>query len=285
MPGFGAGLTQGLPTGTARRPGRDAAIGTGGGAGGGVLTLGKIGGGEGDGRSAGYYTASVAKGRDDYYSGAGEAPGQWFGAGAVAMGLVGEVDPADFQQVVMAAVDPGSGEPLRKLVRDKPVCGMDLTFSAPKSASLLFFLGDGDARAAVRRAHDEAVAAALGYMEREACVVRAGDGGRGGREVAEGFVGAAFRHRTSRALDPQLHTHAVVANLARRSDGRYIALDGTALYRHAKTGGFLYQAELRARLTDRAGPLGNSREQKWGECRERAHRPRRFNQSDLTLRR
>jgi len=218
-----------------------------------VLTLGKIGGGGGDGRSAGYYTASVAKGRDDYYSGAGEAPGQWFGAGAAAIGLVGEVDPADFQQVVMAAVNPRSAEPLRKLVRDKPVCGMDLTFSAPKSASLLFHIGGGDERAAVGQAHDEAVVAALGYMEREACVVRAGDGGKGGKAVAEGFVGAVFRHRTSRALDPQLHTHAVVANLARRSDGRYIALDGTALYRHAKTGGFLYQAELRARLTEYLG--------------------------------
>lgn len=72
-------------------------------------------------------------------------------------------------------------------------------------------------------------------------------------EVGEGFVGAAFRHRTSRALDPQLHTHAVVANLAKRKDGRYIALDGTALYRHAKTGGFVYQAELRARLSEYIG--------------------------------
>jgi len=196
-----------------------------------VLSLGKIGGADGDARSAGYYTASVAKGRDDYYSGAGEAPGRWFGAGAAGLGLAGEVNPSDFQRVVMGAVDPRSGEPLRRLVRAKPVCGMDLTFSAPKSVSLVFFLGGVEARGAVRQAHDEAVGSALGYLEREACVVRSGDGGRDGGEVGEGFVGAAFRHRTSRALDPQLHTHAVVANLAKRKDGRYIALDGTALYR------------------------------------------------------
>jgi len=219
-----------------------------------LLSLGKIGGGDGDGRSAGYYTASVAKGRDDYYTGKGEAPGEWFGQGAAALGLEGMVEPGDFQQIVMEAIDPRSGRVLRKLVRDKPVQGMDMTFSAPKSASLLFHLGGEEVSAAVRQAHDEAVQAALGYMEREACVVRAGDGGKGGKEAGEGFVGAVFRHRTSRALDPQLHSHAVVANLAkRRKDGRYIALDGTALFQQAKTGGCLYQAELRARLTEYLG--------------------------------
>jgi hypothetical protein len=62
-----------------------------------VLTIGKIGGADADGRSAGYYTASVAKGRDDYYTGRGEAPGEWFGAACGALGLVGEVDAEDFR--------------------------------------------------------------------------------------------------------------------------------------------------------------------------------------------
>jgi conjugative relaxase-like TrwC/TraI family protein len=217
------------------------------------LSLGKIGGAGSEGRTAGYYTASVARGRDDYYSGKGEAPGEWFGQGAEGLGLVGEVDPDEFQAVVMEASDPRRGERLRRQVGEKPVQGMDMTFSAPKSASLLFFLGDERTSAAVRQAHDEAVGAALGYMEREACVVRVGKGGRGGKEAGEGFVGGLFRHRTSRALDPQLHTHAVVANLAKRSDGRYIALDATAMFQQARTGGCLYQAELRARLTEYAG--------------------------------
>ena len=95
--------------------------------------------------------------------------------------------------------------------------------------------------------------AGLGYMERQACVVREGRAGSKGRKVAEGFVGGVFRHRTSRALDPQLHTHAVVANLARRADGAYVALDATAIFAQAKTGGDLYQAELRARLTEYLG--------------------------------
>ena len=63
-----------------------------------MLSLGKIGGGDGDGRSAGYYTASVAKGRDDYYTGKGEAPGEWFGAGSEALGWRGRSTPPSFRR-------------------------------------------------------------------------------------------------------------------------------------------------------------------------------------------
>lgn len=225
-----------------------------------MVSVGLIGGSSGDGRSAGYYTSSVAKGRDDYYTGKGEADGEWFGAGARALGLEGTVDADAFHRVVMEAVDPGSGEALRRVARDHAVHGVDMTFSAPKSVSLMFFLGGPEAREAVREAHDKAVAAGLGYMERESCVVREGKAGEKGKEVAQGFVGGVFRHRTSRALDPQLHTHAVVANLAKRSDGSYVALDATAIFHQAKTAGYLYQAELRGRLT---GLLGVE----WGEVK------------------
>ena len=222
--------------------------------GGELLSLGRIGGGGGDGRSAGYYTASVAKGRDDYYTGKGEAAGEWFGVGAGVLGLVGEVDADDFQAVVMDATDPRRGERLRRQVGDRPVQGMDMTFSAPKSVSLLFFLSDEGTSGAVRQAHDEAVGAALGYMEREACVVRSGKAGRGGKEAAEGFVGGVFRHRTSRALDPQLHTHAVVANLARRSDGRYIALDATAMFSRRTIYSFRTLAPMLPPASSACGP-------------------------------
>ena len=101
-------------------------------------------------------------------------------------------------------------------------------------------------------AHESAVDAALGYLEREACRVRRGRGGVR-REVGEGFVAAAYRHRMSRAEDPQLHTHVVAANLARGADGRWTALDATPIYQHAKAAGFLYQAHLRAAVRGAAG--------------------------------
>ncbi len=70
---------------------------------------------------------------------------------------------------------------------------------------------------------------------------------------ASGLVAAAFRHRTSRAGDPQLHTHVLVANLGRGPDMRWSALDGRQLYTHARAASFAYQAVLRGELSDRLG--------------------------------
>ena len=132
------------------------------------------------------------------------------------------------------------------------VAGFDLTFSAPKSVSVLFGIGDRELRGAVRAAHDRAALEAVGYLERSAAAVRRG---HGGAEVvpAAGLVAAAFRHRTSRAGDPQLHTHVLVANLGRGPDGRWSALDGRRLYAHARAASFVYQAVLRAELTRTLG--------------------------------
>ena len=78
--------------------------------------------------------------------------------------------------------------------------------------------GDEAVRRAISDAHEASWQAALAYLEAEACVVRRGRGGAI-REHGDGFVAAAFRHRTSRAQDPHLHTHVIVANLARSPDG------------------------------------------------------------------
>jgi len=108
-------------------------------------------------------------------------------------------------------------------------------------------------RRAISEAHEASWQAALAYLEREACVVRRGHGGAV-REHGEGFVAAAFRHRTSRAQDPHLHTHVIVANMTRTADGEWRALDGEAIlstYRLAA--GYLYEAHLRHELTRRLG--------------------------------
>jgi hypothetical protein len=92
----------------------------------------------------------------------------------------------------------------------------------------------------------------LRYFEREVAVARRGHGGK--RLVrGRGVVGAAFVHRTSRAGDPQLHTHVLIANAVQDETGRWSARDGRRVYRHARTAGFLYQARLRAELTDALG--------------------------------
>ncbi len=212
-----------------------------------MLSIGKLGGG---GKTERYYTNAVARGREDYYSGKGEAPGRWAGAAAGDLELTGEVD-ADDLGFLLRGQKPIGGT-LRAIPEKDAVSGFDLTFRAPKSVSILFGIGDERVVAAARDAHDAAVIEALAYMERAACRARRGRGGVQ-RVRGRGFVAAAFRHRTSRAGDPQLHTHVVIGNLTEGPDGRWTALDGRLLYRHAKTAGYLYQAALRAQLTQTLG--------------------------------
>ena len=214
-----------------------------------MLSIGKLAGG-----AEGYYLRAVASGVEDYYLGSGEAPGRWVGAGSVRLGLAGVVSPEQLR-AVLDGRDPATGKSLLWVRRPDRLPGLDLTFSAPKSVSLLFALGDEQLSALVRRAHDAAVAQALGYLEREAGEVRRGKDGRD-RLPGGGFVAAAFRHRTSRAGDPQLHTHVLVANMTRGSDGRWSALDGRQLYLQAKTAGTLYQAALRDQLRPARPGLG-----------------------------
>ena len=194
-----------------------------------------------------YYLELVASGVDEYYSERGEVPGRWVGTAVEGLGLGGQVGGEDLR-AVLAGRDPRRAT----LASPRKVPGFDLTFSAPKSVSVLFALTEREVATRVVAAHDLAVTAALGYLEREACRVRRGHAGA--RQLAgDGFVAAAFRHRTSRAGDPQLHTHVLVANLARGSDGAWSALDARLLYRHLRTAGYLYQAQLRDGLTRQLG--------------------------------
>ena len=207
-----------------------------------------------------YYERQVAQGRDDYYSGRGESPGRWTGRGAETLRLGGRGDDDGFM-ALMDGRDPGTGERLKRVGGRSKVAAFDLTFSAPKSVSVLFAIGEPGLAGALVAAHESAVDAAVGYLEREACRVRRGRGGVR-REVGAGFVAAAYRHRMSRAEDPQLHTHVVAANVARGTDGRWTALDATPIYQHAKAAGFLYQAHLRAAVRERLpwvrwGPVRN----------------------------
>jgi hypothetical protein len=95
------------------------------------------------------------------------------------------------------------------------------------------------------------VAAAVSYLEREACFTRRGHGGVD-RVPGEGFIAVAYRHRLSRSADPQLHTHVVVGNLT-RAGGKFTALDAHALFEHKSAAGAVYRAQLRAEVSERLG--------------------------------
>ncbi|MBW3643395.1 MAG: relaxase domain-containing protein, partial [Actinobacteria bacterium] len=212
-----------------------------------MLSIGKLGRGQED-----YYLSTVAKGVEDYYTGAGEAPGEWGGAGAARLGLTGQVTPEQLRSV-LGGVDPVSGDVLGGQTRKDRVPGWDLTFSAPKSVSVLYALGGDQVSQAAIAAHREAVAAGIGYLETHATTSRRRVNGEIELVRGEGLVVAAFRHRTSRAGDPHLHTHCLAANAVERIDGGWGALYSPLVYRHARTAGFVYQAVLRAELTERLG--------------------------------
>jgi len=209
-----------------------------------------------------YYTATVAAGVEDYYAGRGEAEGRWLGWGSAAAGLAGEADGEQLARLFDAR-HPRTGEPLGASYRVREgadrVTGWDLTFSAPKSASVLWAIGGGAIGLEVRDAHDAAVLTALAYLEEHAAFSRTGKAGV--RQVdTEGLLAAGFVHRTSRSGDPQLHTHVLVSGRVRcSSDGAWRALDSKALHRQLKPAGMLYQAALRAELTTRLGV-------EWGEA-------------------
>jgi conjugative relaxase-like TrwC/TraI family protein len=222
-----------------------------------------------------YYERSVAGGLDDYYAGRGESPGVWAGRGALALELEGLVHDGELgrlirghhpdtdlelrrhrraRQITIERINPLTDERVIETKKLAPVAGFDLVFSVPKSVSLLHALGEEGTRRAVNEAHTSAWQAALGYLEDEACVIRRGAQGRR-REHGVGFVAAAYQHRTSRAQDPHLHTHVIVANMAQSpADQEWIALDGEAILRtYRLAAGYLYQAHLRAELSRTLG--------------------------------
>ncbi len=198
-----------------------------------------------------YYVEDLVPGRAEGTRLPGEAPGSWAGRGAAELGLAGTVAGPDFAQV-LAGRHPGSGWILRQ-ERSNGTAGFDLTFCAPKSVSILHLLAPTEMSTEVGAGHAAAVADATGYLERAAAGVRRRREGVPARLDATGLAAGAFVHRTSRALDPHLHTHLVVANVTQGVDGRWSSLDSRRLFHHAPAAQAVYHARLRHELTDRLG--------------------------------
>lgn len=188
--------------------------------------------------------ASVYFELDDYYVSDHQiAPSSWWGAGARRLGLKGEVDRQTFAELLTGRLP--NGEVLRKGGAGTHRPGIDFTFSAPKSVSLAALVG-GDDR--ILAAHERAVGAALQYIEDTAPRVRIRKGGSLRFETSDNLLVARFNHDSSRAADPQLHTHAVVLNVTQRQDGAWRAISNEELFRSVKAGGAIYRAELAREL-------------------------------------
>ena len=173
----------------------------------------------------------------DYYDERRKVQGEWQGRGADLLGLRGDVTREQFE-AVREGLHPETGEFLRprhsadRIGEDgseqsKGRSLYDLTFSAPKSVSIQAMVA-GDERLVA--AHDKAVCEALTEAENYAATRVRLNGANENRATANWIV-AAYRHDTSRELDPQLHTHAVAANLSYDGvEGRWKALQASGLY-------------------------------------------------------
>lgn len=199
------------------------------------------------GTSAQYYLAQV-----EYYLGGREPKGRWLMAGPglnVRAGSV--VERALFERLHAAQTETGSSLLTNSSGKLERVSGYDITFSAPKSASLLWALADEDLRTEIERAQEQAVEAAIALLDRNAAFCRRGKNGRI-REAVRLTV-AAFCHGEARPAEHEdgavfadcaLHHHACVLAVAQRADGSFGALDGQALFAWKMAAGAVYHAEL-----------------------------------------
>lgn len=146
---------------------------------------------------------------------------QWSGKGAQTLGLSGQVTPETFRTLLEGKLP--NGQQLGKMVdgeiSHRP--GFDLTFSAPKSVSILAEIGQ-DSR--LQNAHQKSVQIAMDYIEKQCAQARITKNKKTSYENTGNLIIAQFKHDTSRALDPQTHTHCVVMNATLRSDGQWRAL-------------------------------------------------------------
>ncbi len=190
--------------------------------------------------AAAYYqhlsTDPVGKNLEDYYSQGGA--GVFLGGGAEALGLAGQVTRENFEDLTQGLTPAGEVQGAGMDHR----AGWDLTWSAPKSVSILWATADQQTREKIEAAHDLAVAAGLEFMEAHAAFGRRGAGGETHEKVS--LVVAVYRHGTSREQDPQLHSHAMVFNVAPREDGTVGAIESRYLYEWKMAGGAAYRAEL-----------------------------------------
>lgn len=198
--------------------------------------------------AAGYYSS-----KDNYYF-LDDMPTQWLGEGARELGLEGPVDLDTFTGILHGSLPNGVvlGKDVQGAHVHRP--GHDFTFSAPKSVSMLILAG-GDKR--LLEAHHDAVKETLAIMEQ---MVSARDTKDGVTRITPTgkMVAALFTHDTSRNLDPQIHTHAVVANVT-ELDGKWKALATDAIhgagfietvYRNQITYGKIYRNLLKGKAED-----------------------------------
>jgi len=195
---------------------------------------------------------------------------------AVAVRILSEAHPGvtfSTEQVRDFAASALSGD-------RQAVAGYDLVFSPVKSISTLWAVGTPEQREQVELAHEDAWRETLAWLEREVAFTRTGAGGVAQIET-RGLVVTAYDHRSSRAGDPDLHTHMVVANKVQGVDGVWRSLDGRVLHSAAITASEMYNSRVEANVSARLGVrfAGKARSDGKREVREIVGVPEELNRA------
>jgi conjugative relaxase-like TrwC/TraI family protein len=179
----------------------------------------------------------------NYYNNTGELRGTWSGKLAPVLGLSGEVQTQDYQNIIEGFSPDGKEALVRNAGKDHAP-GHDLTFSAPKDVSILQVF---DKNGQILRAHELAVKAALRYIEQNAAFTRRNAQGKD-IEQLPGLLFAMFTHFESRTEDMQLHSHCLAFNIGRRLDKSFGSVLSRSLYQWKMASGAVYRAELAQQL-------------------------------------
>jgi conjugative relaxase-like TrwC/TraI family protein len=228
------------------------------------ISAGGVGGASGAGPSQ--QGSSRAGGAGDAPERDGESQGVWGGAAAAALGLDGSVARDDFQSILDGRLPNGIALGRKFEGEWQHTPGWDLTFSAPKSVSVLAEIAQ-DAR--LHAAHEKAVNEALAWTEENAIGARVPSSAGTVFERTGAMLVAKFTHHTSRNQDPNLHTHAVVANATQLADGQWRSVHSRELFNNKMAIGQIYRSALAREIL----ALGYGIEQ--------THRDGRFEISDV----
>jgi conjugative relaxase-like TrwC/TraI family protein len=222
-----------------------------------VMTAASIPASGGGGYARYLESKTVAPERGDYYlTPDGEmtqAPGRWLSDGETLARLgVQASEPVNGTDFIalMDGRHPGTGRWLRREgAGGGRGGGIDVTFSAPKSVSTVWALGDPWQREQIEQAHARAVESTAGYLRAQVPVVRRRYGGQVVEEHARDVIAAEYRHTTARGVsgaqapDPQLHSHVVISG-AVREDERIVAVASRPIFRSARELGAFYRSSL-----------------------------------------
>ncbi|MFL0797830.1 MAG: relaxase domain-containing protein [Cellvibrionaceae bacterium] len=199
-------------------------------------------------KNTNYYIDLARK--DDYYlnDDNGEPPGRWLGKGSTWLKLFGTIEKRDYKKL-LNGFSPDDVPLVQNAGNDNRRKAWDLTFSAPKSVSLVWARADDSLKDQIELAQQIAVEKAIDFIERHAAITRRGKHSSK-QEKAAGLVVATFPHCSSRAQDFQLHHHALICNAAPRQDGSWGTLESRKLYQWQKAAGGIYRAELASQMQE-----------------------------------